>query len=185
MPSTSTVLENWNRLEQPYAMETILPFNGSKAWAIGVVNLYPFDTPEELFAAADKVWLALPEADWQQAFDSHPRIGELHAKAATAQSLALSAAEQSAASPDAANPDAATQAALAAANAAYEQKFGRIFIVCATGKTAAEMLALCRQRLNNDPATELRQAAEQQRQITQLRLHQWLQVPSPSTPSDS
>ena len=164
-------LENFNRLEQPYAVQTILPCNGSKAWAIGVVNLYPFDTPEDLFAASDKVWLALPEADWQQAFDSHPRIGEHKAKAATEQSLKWSAGEQSAA-----DPDAATKAALAAANAAYEQKFGRIFIVCATGKTAAEMLALCQRRLQNDPATELKEAAEQQRQITQLRLHKWLGI---------
>ncbi|MES2392006.1 MAG: 2-oxo-4-hydroxy-4-carboxy-5-ureidoimidazoline decarboxylase [Acidobacteriota bacterium] len=172
MPSTNTTLENWNRLEQPYAMEAILPFNGSKAWAIGVVNLYPFDTPEQLFAASDKVWLSLSEKDWQQAFDSHPRIGEHKAKAATSHSLALSATEQSSA-----NPDDATKTALAAANAAYEQKFGRIFIVCATGKTAAEMLALCQQRLKNDPATELKEAVEQQRQITQLRLHKWLGVP--------
>jgi 2-oxo-4-hydroxy-4-carboxy-5-ureidoimidazoline decarboxylase len=171
MPATNSILENWNRLEQPYAMETILPCNGSKAWAIGVVNLYPFDTPEELFAASDKVWLSLGETDWQQAFDSHPRIGEHKAKAANEKSLEWSAGEQAAA-----DPDAATKAALAAANQQYEAKFGRIFIVCATGKTAAEMLAICQQRLQNDPATELKEAVEQQRQITQLRLHKWLEM---------
>ena len=77
-------------------------------------------------------------------------------------------------SKSAANPDAATQAELADANKEYEQKFGRIFIVCATGKTAAEMLTILRKRLANDPATELKEAAEQQRQITQLRLRKWL-----------
>ena len=167
----NTILEDWNRLEQETATKVILPCNGSLAWAIGVVNLYPFETPDELFAASDKVWLALPEKDWQQAFDSHPRIGEHKARAATAQSLKWSAGEQSAA-----NPDEATQAVLAAANKEYEQKFGRIFIVCATGKSAAEMLAILQRRLANDPATELKEAAEQQRQITQIRLRKWLGV---------
>jgi 2-oxo-4-hydroxy-4-carboxy-5-ureidoimidazoline decarboxylase len=168
----NSILENWNRMEQEYAMQTILPCNGSKAWAIGVVDLYPFDTPEELFAASDKVWLALREKDWQQAFDSHPRIGEHKAKAATGQSLQWSAGEQAKA-----DPDATTKAALAEGNREYEKKFGRIFIVCATGKTAAEMLAILQKRLANDPVTELHEAAEQQRQITQLRLRKWLQIP--------
>ena len=164
-------LETWNRLEQETAAQVILPCNGSLAWAIGVVNLSPFDTPEELFAASDKVWLTLPEEDWQQAFDSHPRIGEHKAKAATAQSLKWSAGEQSAA-----NPDTATQEALSSANREYEQKFGRIFIVCATGKSAAEMLSILQARLVNDRVTELKEAAEQQRQITQIRLRKWLSV---------
>jgi 2-oxo-4-hydroxy-4-carboxy-5-ureidoimidazoline decarboxylase len=164
-------LEDGNRLEQETATQVILPCNGSLAWALGVVNRCPFDTPEELFAASDKVWLALPEKDWQQAFDSHPRIGERKAKAATVQSLKWSAGEQSAA-----NPDTATQEALAVANREYEQKFGRIFIVCATGKSAAEMLSILQARLANDPATELKEAAEQQRQITQIRLRKWLGI---------
>lgn len=156
---------------QEDAMLTILPCNGSKAWAIGMVNARPFETPADCFAAADKVWKALPEKDWQEAFDSHPRIGEHKAKAATEKSLAWSAGEQSAA-----KLTADTQAQLAAANKEYEQKFRRIFIVCATGKSAEEMLAILHKRLANDPATEMREAAEQQRQITQLRLRKWLGV---------
>ena len=169
--TTNTTLEQWNRLEGDYAMRAILPCNGSKAWAIGMVNAGPFDTPDLCFAASDRVWAALPPEAWQQAFDSHPRIGEAKAKAATAESLAMSVTEQSAAS-----PDAATQAALAAANKQYEAKFDRIFIVCATGKTAAQMLAILQARLGNERATELHEAAEQQRQITQLRLRKWLGV---------
>lgn len=153
-------------------MQTLLPCNGSRAWAIGVVNDYPYNSPEELFAAADKVWWSLPEKDWQEAFDSHPRIGEAKAKAATEKSLKWSEGEQAAANPD---EDARLQ--LAEANKEYELKFGRIFIVCATGKSATEMLAILRKRLGNDPATELKQAAEQQRQITQLRLRKWLELP--------
>jgi 2-oxo-4-hydroxy-4-carboxy-5-ureidoimidazoline decarboxylase len=167
----NTILEDWNRLEQPDATEVILPCNGSIAWAIGMVNARSFETPEELFAASDKVWLALPPHDWQQAFDSHPRIGEHKAKAATEQSLKWSVGEQSAAA-----IDVATEDKLAAANHEYEQKFGRIFIVCASGKTAAQMLAILKARLANDDATELKEAAEQQRQITQLRLRKWLKI---------
>jgi len=171
MRQVNTILEDWNRLEQPDATETILPCNGSVAWAIGMVNLRSLETPEDCFAASDKVWGRLTPSDWQQAFDSHPRIGEHKAKAATEQSLKWSAGEQSAA-----ESDSETQAALAAANKEYEQKFGRIFIVCATGKSAAEMLAILKARLENDAATELKEAAEQQRQITQLRLRKWLRI---------
>src|SRR5665213_10689 len=165
------ILEAWNRLEQSYATETILPCNGSVAWAIEMVNARPFETLEELFAASDKVWLGLTPSAWQQAFDSHPRIGEHKAKAATEQSLKWSAGEQSAAV-----IDVATEEKLAAANKQYEQKFGRIFIVCASGKTGAEMLAILTARLANDAAAELSEAAEQQRQITQLRLRKWLDI---------
>src|ERR1700761_7497193 len=167
----NSILENWNRLEQETATEVILPCNGSRAWAIGVVNEYPFDTPEELFGASDKVWLSLSESDWQQAFDSHPRIGEHKAKAATPQSATWSESEQSAA-----QTDDETQAALAAGNHEYEAKFGRIFLICATGKSAAQILANLQQRLKNDAATELQEAVEQQRRITQLRLRKWLEL---------
>ena len=171
MREVNAILEDWNRLEQPDATETILPCNGSVAWAIGMVNLRSFETPEDCFAASDKVWARLTPSDWQQAFDSHPRIGEHKAKAATEQSLKWSAGEQSTA-----ETDTATQAELAAANKEYEQKFGRIFIVCATGKSASEMLAILKTRVENDAPTELREAAEQQRQITQLRLRKWLKI---------
>ncbi len=125
-----------------------------------------------MFAASDKVWLALDPSDWQEAFDSHPRIGEHKAKAATEQSLTWSAGEQSAA-----QLTEDTQAALAAANRVYEETFGRIFIVCASGKSAAEMLKILRKRLANDAETELLEAVEQQRQITQIRLRKWLAAP--------
>jgi 2-oxo-4-hydroxy-4-carboxy-5-ureidoimidazoline decarboxylase len=169
MSTTNPTLAAWNDLDTPTAAAAILPCNGSEAWADQLAALRPFDTPFDLTCTADIIWRALPAADWQQAFDSHPRIGESHAKAATAQSLQWSSGEQSSA-----QLSTDTQAALAAANIAYEQKFGRIFIVCASGKSAAEMLDLLRTRLTNDPQTELREAAEQQRQITQIRLRKWL-----------
>jgi 2-oxo-4-hydroxy-4-carboxy-5-ureidoimidazoline decarboxylase len=167
----NNLLENWNALTQEDAAAAILPCNGSRAWAEQMAGLRPFAMPFDLTCTADIIWRSLTESDWQQAFDSHPRIGEHKAKAAAAESLKWSAGEQAAA-----NPDDQVKAALAAANQAYEKKFGRIFIVCATGKTASEMLAILNQRMSNDPATELREAAEQQRQITQLRLRKWLGI---------
>jgi 2-oxo-4-hydroxy-4-carboxy-5-ureidoimidazoline decarboxylase len=172
MPSTNPTLEAWNALTPEAAAATILPCNGSQAWATQLAALRPFATPFDLTCTADIVWRALPVDAQQQAFDSHPRIGESHAKSATDESLALSATEQSAAQ---LTTDTAAQ--LAAANRVYEKKFGRIFIVCATGKSAEEILLILQHRLANDPAAERREAAEQQRQITQLRLRKWLAEP--------
>jgi len=168
MPSNPT-LAAFNALDPDAAAQAILPCNGSLAWAEGVAAHRPLHNVEQLCAASDKVWLALSHKAWQHAFDSHPRIGEQQAKAASSASLAMSAHEQSAAQ---LTDDIQQQ--LAAANREYEAKFGRIFIVCASGKSAAQMLAILRARLANDPATELHEAAEQQRQITQLRLRKWL-----------
>jgi 2-oxo-4-hydroxy-4-carboxy-5-ureidoimidazoline decarboxylase len=75
-----------------------------------------------------------------------------------------------------ADADAAVKAALAVANLEYEQRFNHIFIVCASGKSASEILDILRRRLNNDAETELHEAAEQQRQITEIRLRKWLQL---------
>jgi len=169
MSPTNPTLTAWNALAAPAAAAAILPCNGSQAWADQIAALRPFATAFDLTCTADIVWRSLDQPAWQQAFDSHPRIGEHHAKAATSASLALSAAEQSAA-----HLTAETEAALAAANLAYEQKFGRIFIICAAGKSAAHILAILQDRLANDPAAELREAVEQQRQITQIRLRKWL-----------
>ena len=162
-------LADWNTLDEAAATAAILPCNGSLAWAQQLSAQRPFASPFDLTCTADILWRSLPPTDQQQAFDSHPRIGEHHAQSATPQSLALSESEQ-----QAANLTPSTQQQLAAANRLYEQTFGRIFIVCATGKSAEEMLAILHSRLANDPATELREAAEQQRQITQLRLRKWL-----------
>lgn len=171
--ATNAILTEWNGLGLDDAAEVILPCNGSPVWATLLAYKRPFHSPESLFAKSDEVWNSLPEEDWQEAFDSHPRIGEQKAKAATGQSLSWSAQEQSAA-----NPDDAVREQLAEANREYEKKFGRIFLLCATGRSAAEMLMILRARMNNDAATELHEAAEQQRLITQLRLRKWLQMPA-------
>jgi len=173
MSAANTILAEWNGLGLDDAAEVILPCNGSPVWATLVAYNRPFDSPAALFAASDEIWRSLPEEDWQEAFDSHPRLGESRAKAATEKSLSWSEHEQSAA-----NPDDGVREALAQGNREYEEKFGRIFLLCATGRSAAEMLAILRERMQNDAATELREAAEQQRFITQLRLRKWLQMPA-------
>ena len=123
------------------------------------------------FAAADHCWQQLPHADWLEAFRSHPRIGEQHAqKQTTATSAAWSRSEQS----QMKEADAAILARMQEGHREYEARFGRIFIVCASGKNATEMLDILQRRLQNDAAAEVREAAEQQRQITNLRLKKWL-----------
>jgi 2-oxo-4-hydroxy-4-carboxy-5-ureidoimidazoline decarboxylase len=165
------VLARWNALPAADAAREVLPCCGSRAWADQIAAQRPFAAPDALFAASDSIWLVLSEADWNEAFDSHPRIGQQHARAATAQSLSWSSSEQSAVT---SSPDDAAKLALAEGNRAYEAKFGRIFLDCATGKSTAEILAILRARVGNTPAQELRETAEQQRQITQLRLRRWL-----------
>ena len=167
--SQEAQLTRWNTLESEAAAAELLPCNGSHAWAFGVAQRRPFGSAEQLFATADAVWWELAVEDWQEAFDSHPRIGERHAKSASEKSLEWSSGEQKGVS-----EEDALMAALAEGNRAYEERFGRIFIVCATGRSAAEILAILQTRLANDPETELREAAEQQRRITQLRLRRWL-----------
>ncbi len=164
------VLARWNAVDPTLAASEILPCCGSQAWAAELAARRPIADEDHLSVASDAVWLGLPEAAWQEAFDSHPRIGEHKAKAATEASLNWSAAEQRKATAD----EAATLA-LAEANKRYEAKFGRIFIVCATGKSAAEILAILEERMHYEPAVELHEAAEQQRRITQLRLTRWLE----------
>jgi 2-oxo-4-hydroxy-4-carboxy-5-ureidoimidazoline decarboxylase len=168
----NAVLVRWNELDAETAAREILPCCGSVAWAEGLVALRPFASAQQLFDFSDTVWANLAEDDWREAFDSHPRIGQQHARAATAESLAWSSEEQRAAM----SPDDAAKLALAEGNRQYEERFGRLFIVCASGKSAAEILAILNRRMQNSAPVEMLEAAEQQRQITQLRLRRWLGV---------
>jgi 2-oxo-4-hydroxy-4-carboxy-5-ureidoimidazoline decarboxylase len=166
------VLARWNSLDPATAAREILPCCGSQAWAAGLASRRPIADEASLMKASASIWLALPEEARQEAFDSHPRIGQTHAQThATEESLRWSAQEQRTAF----TADQTTKCALENANHRYEQKFGRIFILCATGKTSTEMLAILESRMKNNAVTEIREAAEQQRQITQLRLHRWLE----------
>lgn len=143
----------------PAAAEAaLLDCCGSTAWAQKLAARRPFADPEALLRTADEVWAALGPDDWREAFTAHPRIGE--------RAQGRSAAEQA----GTAHADAATLKALAEGNRAYEQRFGHVFLIRAAGRSAGEMLAALRERLTNDPDTELRVAAGQQAEITRLRL---------------
>jgi len=166
------VLSRWNSLDPESATREILPCCGSQAWAEALTAKRPYTNEAALRTTSDTIWLSLPEAAWQQAFDSHPRIGQKHAQTHDREeSLRWSAQEQH----TALSTDATAKLALEDANRRYEQRFGRIFIVCASGKSSSEILSILEARMNNDPQTELLEAAEQQRQITQLRLRRWLE----------
>jgi allantoicase len=144
---------------------------GATRWATEMAATRPFANADQLFHAAEKCLSELTREDWLESFHAHPRIGE-NKTAGSAESRRWSEQEQAGAR----GADAVTLAALAEANRAYEARFGHIFIICATGKTPAEMLAACRERLHNDPEKELGVAAGEQRRITQLRLEKFLQL---------
>jgi OHCU decarboxylase len=136
---------------------------GSPRWARQMAAKRPYASVAALTAAADRACRELGREDWLEAFAAHPRIGQ--------QSESLwSQQEQSAA----ARADAAILDALAELNQRYLEKFGYIYIVCATGKTAPEMLAILQRRIQNDSAAEILEAAEQQRLIAGLRLEKLL-----------
>jgi len=165
------ILARWNALQPDEAASEILSCCGSRAWAACLTGKRPFADEPTLFAAADECWQNLPEADWLEAFRSHPRIGEQHAeKKTTAVSAAWSKSEQSQMS----LADDAILHRMREGHRQYETRFGRIFIVCASGKQPAEMLNILERRLGNDPAQELQESAAQQQQIMQLRLRKWL-----------
>jgi OHCU decarboxylase len=168
---SNKTLAVWNALSADAAEGEILACCGSGAWAGAMVSRRPLADEPAVLAASDEICAGLRDADWLEAFRAHPRIGEKKAEeSGSQQSAAWSAQEQS----SAAAADAELKAALAEGNREYERRFGRVFIVCATAKTSAEILANLQKRLRNDDRSELREAAEQQRQITQLRLRKWL-----------
>ena len=182
----SNVLARWNRLSAEEAAKEILPCCGSKAWAQRLASRRPLADEAALLAASDEIWFGLAAEDWMEAFRSHPRIGEeigeeigekIGEKQA-AQSPGQPAPVQSSWSAQEQRNVAAAgeevKTALAEANRKYEHQFGHIFIVCATGKSGSEILEILRRRLQNDRDAELREAAEQQRQITHIRLRRWL-----------
>jgi 2-oxo-4-hydroxy-4-carboxy-5-ureidoimidazoline decarboxylase len=140
---------------------------GSTRWVDQMLQRRPFGNIKQLLADAREVWFALEPADWKEAFAAHPKIGDRAALRNRFPGTAhLAAREQ--AGVDGASGDVLS--ALAEGNLAYEGRFGFIFIVCASGLTAEEMLQMLQARLHNDPATELRVAAEEQAKITALRL---------------
>lgn len=163
----------FNALAPEAARAELLKCCGATRWADAVEQGRPYLSLWHLLAQSNDVWHALDRDDWLEAFRSHPKIGEKKAANAVAeQSQKWSAQEQRGIAD--ATADAVEK--LARLNHAYEEKFGFIFIVCATGKSSDEILALLEQRLNNAPEVELPIAAAEQARITELRLRKLLDV---------
>jgi 2-oxo-4-hydroxy-4-carboxy-5-ureidoimidazoline decarboxylase len=160
-------LEQLNAMPASEAAEALRSCCGSSKWVAAMVARRPFESSEALLSAADELWRATGPADWDEAFAHHPRIGGRETRASVSPTArAWSAGEQDAAD----RSGAEERAALAAASVAYELRFGRIYIVCASGRSAAEMLADLETRLGNDPERERLVAMKEQGKITALRL---------------
>jgi len=164
-------LEELNRLSSADARSTLERCCGARAWVERMRLRRPFADRAALFAAAEHATEALVRSDWLEAFSHHPRIGDRESlRARFAATAAWAAEEQRGAG-------AASEEVLAGlerGNRAYEARFGYGFIVCATGRSADEMLAILTARLENDPDLELAIAAQEQRAITRLRLEKLL-----------
>ena len=156
-----------NAMSPADARAALLRCCGSRRWADAMLARRPFASMADLLAAADAVWAGLDRADWLEAFAAHPRIGDLDGLrkkfAATAD---WSAGEQA----GVAGAGEEVLRALAEGNRRYEERFGHIFIVCASGKTAGELLEQLEARLSHEPDRELAIAAAEQAKITRLRL---------------
>jgi 2-oxo-4-hydroxy-4-carboxy-5-ureidoimidazoline decarboxylase len=164
------LLAAWNEAEKAKARYDMIACCGAPRWAEEMVARRPFASIDELCATAEHLWGTMAESDWLVAFACHPRIGERKNEHATAQSAAWSRQEQSSAG----TASEAVLTELTELNARYEERFGFTYIVCATGKSVDEMLAILRRRVASDRSVELHEAAEQQRQIMQIRLRKWL-----------
>ncbi len=172
-------LAAFDSLSPEASMDMFLRCCGAHAWAITMSQRRPFEDRAALMRTADQVWWSLDEGAWLEAFAAHPRIGQKVPPPAlpTAGGDPSRWAAQEQKSTATASPE--LMAELAAANDHYVDKHGFIYIVCASGRAAADMLADLRARLGNDRATEIRTAAEEQAKITRLRLDKLLQELTP------
>lgn len=164
-------LQRFNALSPREALEALARCCGARAWAERMSAARPFMDREALFKTAERVWFDLRPEDWLEAFSRHPKIGD---KETLREKFASTAAWAKGEQKGAETASEEILEGLAAGNKAYENMFGHIFIVCATGKSAGEMLANLNSRLGNSPALELRIAAAEQGKITRIRLEKLL-----------
>lgn len=164
-------LHDLNILPKEKLKEELMKCCGSTAWVGKMLPFFPADDLVELLEDAEEQWYKCSETDWKEAFAHHPKIGDTESlKKKFASTATWAAGEQGGVN----KASQQTIEALAEGNKQYEAKFGYIFIVCATGKSAEEMLAFLEERLSNDPKEEIEIAAEEQNKITKLRLEKLL-----------
>lgn len=160
-------LVRWNAMSADEARSAFLRCCGSTCWAEAMTAGRPYGAPADVLVAAEAAEATLTRGDWLEAFAAHPKIGDVGSlRAKFASTASWSASEQQGMAE--ATDDVIAE--LADANRRYEERFGHIFIVCASGRSAEEMLGLLKQRLGNAPEVELAIAAEEQKKITRLRL---------------
>jgi allantoicase len=171
--ANASAIERFNELAASQAEKALLDCCGSRAWVDGILARRPYQSDSDFFVTADAIWSGLARRDWLEAFRHHPAIGAGRAAAKqSAKAKKWSAGEQSLAL----QAQTETLAEMAGANFEYQAKFGYVFLICAMGKTADEILSSLRQRMPNDSNTELLIAAEEQRKITRLRLQKLLKA---------
>jgi len=164
-------LHQLNHLPKNELYEALFKCCGSAAWVNKMLSVFPVEDYVDLVEDAEEKWNECTKADYLEAFSHHPKIGDVDSlKQKFASTAQWASGEQ--AGVNEASDDIIRQ--LAEGNKAYEEKFGYIFIVCATGKSAGEMLAILNERLPNTPEEEIQNAADQQMQITKLRLEKLL-----------
>jgi allantoicase len=174
-PASNKDISWLNSLPEEELRKSLLDCCGSQAWVEQMLAVKPFAGIENLLESADRIWSALAETDWREAFRHHPPIGSKKAAAKQSRKAKnLSSGEQARAQ----SASAETLAQLAEANQEYFAKFGNVFLICATGKSAEEILENLRARLPNDAETETRIAAEEQGKITRLRLEKLFSAPA-------
>ncbi len=162
----SSLVTYLNTTHEEDARAQLLRCCGSTAWAKAMLQRRPFADEPALFKAAEEIWWQLGPADWREAFAHHPRIGERQLAQRFAATRSWSEQEQA----GTARAEQAVLTALKAGNSIYEERFGFVFLICATGQSAEAMRSALFTRLENDPETELRIAAGEQAKITRLRL---------------
>ncbi|MBL0046443.1 MAG: 2-oxo-4-hydroxy-4-carboxy-5-ureidoimidazoline decarboxylase [Flavobacteriales bacterium] len=164
-------LDALNRLSEADATVAFEQCCGAARWVERMVIDRPFESLPEMLEISDRIWEECDLDDYLEAFQGHPRIGDVESLANKyANTKAWAGGEQKGVE----GADRGVLERLAKGNIDYEEKFGHIFIVCATGKSAAEMLALLEARMPNDPKTEVMVAAEEQNKITRIRLKKLL-----------
>ena len=156
-----------DRLPAEAASEMLRACCGATRWVEGMLAHRPFVSILSLLSAADDVWHLMGPADWREAFEHHPRLGDTGGVAAQDERARTWSSDEQAGMASAGTDE---RDVLAAANAAYEARFGYICIICATGMGVAEIATLTEERLRNELEEELPVAAEEQRKITRLRL---------------
>lgn len=164
-------LTELNNLDVPHLKEALAKCCGATAWVEKMATVFPVADKQTLLDQAEKNWFACNQQDWLEAFGHHPKIGDIRSLEEKFDNTVQWASREQGGMETA---SLGTIAELAAGNKLYEQKFGYIFIVCATGKPAAEMLGLLQIRLNNDPGKEIQVAMKEQNKITKIRLEKLL-----------